>query len=165
MTDGEGEISAIECVEMKLIDTLAAERLDLSDRERRGDHAARLGIVLEPIETMPQPFGDLRPTSLGKAQHLRKTRDRQNTRHQAGANAGGRTAIAETQEHIGVEKELRDGAIGASVDLGLEIVQVEGRAGRLGMTFRKCRHGDLEIGDALEAAYQVDGVGKASGMG
>ena len=70
---------------MKLIDPFAHERLDLPDGDGGGDHAARVGILFQPVEALPQPVRHRCPAARGEAQHLRKTRDRQDAGHQAGA--------------------------------------------------------------------------------
>ena len=51
---------------------------------------------------------------------------------------------------IVVEEELRDGAARASVDLGLEGVNVRGERGSFRMLFGIGRGRDLEIGDLLD---------------
>src|ERR1700689_5692171 len=127
MADRVGQVGAIQGVEVKLINSLARQRLHLLDRNGRGNHATRIGIVLEPVKAQPQPVRYRGAAALGKAQHVREACDRQNSWHQARLDTGGGTTAAKAQVHGGVEEELRNRAVGARVELGLEIVQVERR--------------------------------------
>src|ERR1700690_2460272 len=110
MTDREGQVGAVQGVEMELMDSLAYQSLDLADRERRGDHAPGVRILLEPLEARAQPVRHERTATLREAQHLRHARDRQDAGDEAGRDPGGGAAVAEAQEHRSVEEELRDGA-------------------------------------------------------
>ena len=47
--------------------------------------------------------------------------------HDLDVEAGRRGFVAETEEAVGREEELRDRAVGAGVDLALQILEVERR--------------------------------------
>jgi hypothetical protein len=161
MAERVAQLGAVQRVEMEFFHAVLLQLLHLFDRHRRGDQAARLGIVVQAVEAMRQPVGHARATAPRHAQHLRKTRDRQDARHDAGLDAGRGTAIPEAQEQAGVEEELRDGAIGAGVDLGSEIHQLEVRIGRFRMRLGIGGYGNLEIGHRLQTFHQVDRVREA----
>src|SRR3984957_18559473 len=117
MTDRIGKLGAIQGVEMKLLHTVLAQALHLFDRHIRGDHASRLGIIIQSVEALPQPQRHGCAAALGEAQQLGEARDRQDAGHQRHANARGRAAVAIAQEHIGIEEELSDGSPGGRIDL------------------------------------------------
>ena len=80
-------------------------------------------------------------------------------------DAGCRGAVAEAQEVVGFEEELGDAAVGAGIDLALEVVEVGLGVGRIGMLFGIARDADLEVADLLQAGHQLGGIGVAAGMG
>ncbi len=164
MADGIRQLGAVQRVEVKLIDTVLAKPLHLLDRHMSGDHAAGLGIFIETLEASAQPVRNGRAAALGKSQHLRKSGDRQNPRNDARGNTGGCAAIAIAQEHLRIEKELRDGAGGARIDLALEVGQVGLDAARFRMAFRIRSHRNLELTGALQAAHQVRCVCEPAGV-
>src|ERR1700722_9157975 len=90
MADGIGEFGAIQGIEMKLFDPMLAQALYLLDGHIRGNQAAGLRIVLQPVEALPQPHRHRRAATLGKAQQLREARDRQNAGHHPAGEAEGR---------------------------------------------------------------------------
>ena len=113
----------------------------------------------------PHPGRDRGAARRGHALQLREIRDRQYPRHDRHLDAGGAGAVAEAQEHIDVEKELRDRAAGAGVELRLQIIEiVAGAAGRR-MGFGIGRDADLEIGDLFQSCDQIGRVGIASRVG
>ena len=67
VTNGEGQLGAIQRVEMKFIDVLFLEQLHLFYSHAGCDEFARLGIVVEPVETLLQPFRHAGTTLLGTA--------------------------------------------------------------------------------------------------
>src|SRR5690606_40679513 len=57
------------------------ERLDLFDGNRSGNHAPRVRVVIEAVETIHEPFRNGSAAALRHPEHLRKARDRQNAGH------------------------------------------------------------------------------------
>src|SRR5687768_18075393 len=130
---------------MEMLDAVTLQMLHLLDRDGRGNQSARIGIIVEPVETMREPVRDARAATLRHPQHLRETRDRQDAGHDRRLNASGRTLISKTQEYVRIEKELRDRARRTGVELRLQIVELEARARRFGMYFGIGGDGDFEI--------------------
>src|SRR6187399_1619960 len=81
VTDGVGQLGAVQRVEVELLDAVTLQRVHLLDGHRGGDQLARVGVVLEAIEAMLQPLGDRGAATLGKPGDLREARDRQDSRH------------------------------------------------------------------------------------
>ncbi len=61
--------------------------------------------------------------------------------------------------------ELGDDAVGAGIDLGLEVVDVGLERRALGMLLGIAGDGDLEVADPLQAGHEIGGVDVAAGMG
>src|SRR6188768_1558305 len=55
VADGVGELGAVQCVEMELVDSVLLQLVHLLDGDRGRDQLARLGIVVESVEAMLQP--------------------------------------------------------------------------------------------------------------
>src|SRR5512145_1613392 len=125
MADGVGELGTVQRVEVELVDPVFLQALHLIDRDTRGDQPPRIGVVVEPVEAFDEPRRNARTATLSKAEQLREARDRQDARHDLRGHAARRALVAETQEDVGVEEELRDRARRAGVDLGAQIVEVE----------------------------------------
>ena len=66
----------------------------------------------------------LAPHSRGEAPRLRDVGDRQDARHDLDVDAGRGGLVAEAEEAVGREEELGDRAVGAGVDLALQIVEI-----------------------------------------
>src|ERR1700722_14878733 len=145
MTDRVGELRAIQRVEMKLLHTVLAQALHLFDRHIGGDHAARLGLIIQSVEALPQPRRHGCAAALSEAQQLGKARDRQDAGHQRHANARRHAALAIAQKHIGIEEELRDATPRARIDLALQILQIRLDAARFRVPLRVCRHRNIEF--------------------
>src|ERR1700747_1742978 len=79
------------------------------------------------------------------ALQLRKIGDRQDAGNDRYLDACRADAIAKTQEHVGVEKELRDRAAGAGVELSLQIIEIVAWAARRWVGFGIRGDADLEI--------------------
>ena len=56
MADGEHQIGAVHRVKMEILDAVLGELLHLSGDHRGGDQLARLGIVIEAVELLFQPW-------------------------------------------------------------------------------------------------------------
>src|SRR3954451_23108188 len=116
MTDRDDQVGAIECVEMKFMHAVRMQSPALLSRERGRDEAARIRVIVKALEMRPHPGRDRGSASRGHAPELREIRNRQNSRHDRHVDAGSAGAVAETQEYIDIEKELRDRAAGAGVE-------------------------------------------------
>ena len=164
MTDGVGELGTVQGVEMKFLDAVLTQALHLLDRDVGRDHAARLRILIQSVEPAAQPLGYRRSATLRKTQHVREPRDGKNPRHDVRADPRGCAPIAIPQEHVRVEKELRDRAIGARVDFALEIFQIRLDGTGLRVSLGVGGDRDFEGCGAPQAAHQVGAEGEASGM-
>ena len=107
MTNRESEFGAVERIEVKFVDSRPSEELDLLDRDVSGYEFARLGIVVEAVESFFEPLRHGRAALFGKARQLREAGDRQYTRHDHRFDACSRTKIAKPKVHVDIEKELR----------------------------------------------------------
>ena len=93
-------------------------------RDCGGDHAARLDVVIEPLEHLGQPgrhLGLAEGGNLGDALEVRHRHDAGYDRH---VNASRGRVVAEAQEVVGIEEELGDAAVGAGIDLALQVFEV-----------------------------------------
>ncbi len=149
---------------MELLDSVLLERLDLFDGNRSRNHAPRVWVVIEAVETIHEPFRNGSAAALRHPEHLRKARDRQNAGHDRCRDARGDTAIPEAQEHIGIEEKLRDRAIRARIDLRFQILKLEGFARGFRMLLGIRCDRDFEVGNRLESLHEIDGVCEAARM-
>ena len=81
--------------------------------------------VVETLEQIVEPLGNGRAAGRCKTAGSSDVRQRQDARYNLDVDARCRRVIAEAEEAIGREKELRDRAIGARVDLALEVFEIE----------------------------------------
>ena len=79
-------------------------------------------------------------------------------------DAGGGGAVAEAEETFGGKEELADRAVGAGIDLALEMVEVGVGTGRLGMDLGIASDRNVERRDLLQARDQLGGIGIALRM-
>ena len=59
-----------------------------------------------------------------------EVRHRHDARHDRHVDAGRRRVVAEAQEIVGLEEELGDAAVGAGIDLALQVLEVGLGVGR-----------------------------------
>ena len=110
------------------------------------------------------PGRDRGPAGRRHALQLREIGDRQYAGNDRYLDAGGAGAVAEPQEHVGIEKELRDRAAGAGIELGLQIIEIVTGAARRGVRFGIGGDADLEIRHLLQACDEIGRVGIAAGV-
>ena len=96
--------------------------------DRGGNQMRRRRIVLEAFEAARQPCRHAGAGTDGKARDLLEVVDRHDARRDRHPDAGRARALEKAQVVRVVEAELGDDAIGAGVDLGLEVVDVGRRA-------------------------------------
>src|ERR1019366_5412413 len=106
----------------------------LLDGDVRRDQAARVRIIVQPVEAAPQPIGNRGAATIGEPQQLRKARDGEYPGYDVDVNTRRCAAVAVAQERVRIKKELRDGAAGAGIDFALQILHVGGDAARFRMT-------------------------------
>src|SRR3954467_4615277 len=119
MANRYNQIGAIERIEVEFMHPISMQPPALLGRERCRDEPARLRIIIESFEMRPHPGRDRGTARRGHALQLREIRDRQYPRHDRHLDTSGAGAVSEAQEHIDVEKELRDRAAGAGIELRL----------------------------------------------
>jgi hypothetical protein len=89
--------------------------------------------------------------------------------HDAGddrdADAGQFAAVAEVEEVVVVEEQLRADVVGAGVDLGLEVVHLEHAVGRGGVAFGEAGDADAEAARVGMAAALVELADEAHEVG
>ena len=161
VADRDDQVGAVERVEMELVHALGLQPAALLGGERGGDQAARVGIVVEPVEMRRHPGRDRGAAGRAELLNLGEIGDRQDARHDRHRDPGRRGAVAKSQKEIDIEKVLGDRPVGAGIDLALEIVEVVLGAFRLGMGLGIGGDADLEIGDALQPGDQIGGKGIA----
>src|SRR5262249_35673074 len=154
----------IEGIEMKLPYPVAAQLLDLLDRDRGGDQAACLGILIETVEALAQPRGNARPAGAGEFEDLRKARDREYPGNERRIDGERSATVTKAQEHPDVVEELRDGARCAGVDLALEVRKVRRRGRCLRVHLGIRRHRDVEGCERAQPGNQVGREREALGM-
>jgi hypothetical protein len=132
--------------------------------DHRGHKAARFGIGVEPVEQVGEPCGHRSTAHFREFLNLREIRHRQDARNDFVAYTARGTAVAVAQVDVGVEKILRDGAVGPCVELGLEKVDVGLGRRRIGMRFGIGAHRDVEIGDTPNTRHEIVRVGVAVGV-
>ena len=147
---------------MEFVDAVGLQAAALLGGQRGGDQPAGVGIVVEAVEMRAHPGRDRGAAGRRHALQLGEIGDRQDAGDDRHLDAGRAGAVAEAQEHVGVEKELRDRAAGAGVELGLQIVEVVAGAARRRMGFGIGGDADLEIRHLLQPGDEIGGVGIAA---
>jgi hypothetical protein len=71
-----------------------AQPLNLLDGDARRNHAPRFQIVVQAIESLPQPGWNGGAAAFGESHQLRKARDGQDPWHDLSANAGARAFVS-----------------------------------------------------------------------
>src|SRR5690242_12217227 len=160
----ERQVRAVQRIEMELVDALGIQAAAEIPRDRCGDHAASLDVVVEAVEHVGQPTRHLGAAQAGHLLDALEVRDRHDARHDRHVDAGLRRGLAEAQEVVALEEELGDAAVGAGIDLALQVLEVGIDARRIGMLLGIARDADLEVADLLQAGDQCGGIGVAAGM-
>ena len=131
MAGREGQVGAIERVEMELVDAFALQAAAEVAGHGGGDHAAGLDVVVEALEHLGQPGRHLGAAQAGHPGDALEVRHRHDAGHDRHVDAGRRGVVAEAQEIVGLEEELGDAAVGAGIDLALEVVEIGLGVGRV----------------------------------
>src|SRR5437870_4388696 len=131
MADRVAELGPVEGVEMKVADAAGVELTAQFGGDGRGDQLPSGGQIVEPFEEMAEPGGNVGPAIGGHALDPGEIGDGHDAGHDLDVQASGRNLVLEAKEAIRSEEELRDRAIGAGVDLALEIVEVGPAIGRV----------------------------------
>src|SRR5690606_41703399 len=92
--------------------------------------------LVAPLETPCEPGRNARACFHGEARDLLEIMDRHNARHDGAPDTTGARLLNEAQEALVVEKELRDDARGASIDLSFQVVEIILDRWALGMLLR-----------------------------
>ena len=151
----EDEIGAVVGVEMKFADAGASERHHLIGGGRRGDERMRFRIALQSLEAVGEPLRHARAGLFGEARDLLEIADRHDARHDRNRNAARPRLVEKAEIDVIVEKELRNGARRAGVDLRLQRVEILLDRRAFGMSFRIGRNRNLEIADGANAAHEI----------
>jgi hypothetical protein len=81
VADGEGELGAVERVEVEFLDPGGAQQPALLGGDGGCDQRAQLRVFVRPLEEAGKPVGHCRPAHPGEAFHLGVVGDRQDTGH------------------------------------------------------------------------------------
>src|SRR6185437_6627748 len=117
MADRVCQLRTIQGVEVEIAHAVALERVYLLDGDAGGDETASLRVVIEPMEPLLQPARNVGAATVGHAQHLWESRDRQDAWHDGRPQTGIGAKVAKAQEGVNVVKELRDRARRAGIQL------------------------------------------------
>jgi hypothetical protein len=129
VANGVGKLRAVECEEVEMVDTARMQLGAKFGSDGCGDELSLGRAVVEPIEHMADPCWDAGPAALGELAHALHIRHGQDAGYDLHVQPQRRSLIAETEEAIGREEELRDGASGAGIDLAPQIVEIGGAVG------------------------------------
>src|SRR5476649_778009 len=154
VTDREREVRAVQRIEVKLLDAFVAQAAAEIARDGGGDHTPCLDVLFQSLEHLGQPrrhLGTAQARHLGDALEVRDRNDAGHDRHRDAALGG---MVAEAQEIVGIEEELRDAAVGAGIDLALEIIEIALDALRVRMLLGVARDADQKVADLLEASHE-----------
>ena len=132
MADRIGKLGAIQRVEVKLAHAARIELAAQLGGDGGGDELAGGGEIVEPLEQSVHPARNGGPTGGGEGARLGDVGDGQDAGHQLRVDARGRGLVAEAEEAIGREEELGDRAVGAGVELALEMSRSAALVGELG---------------------------------
>ena len=131
--------------------------------DRGGDQLARGGKVVEPFEQVVEPCGMLAPQVWAKRRVLATFDTGRMPGTISTSMPGRRRFVAEAEEAVGREEELGDRAVGAGVDLALQIVEIELRAStKFGMDFGIGGDRNVERRDRLQPGDELGGVAIAA---
>src|SRR6185436_3765123 len=72
----ERQVRAVQRIEMELVDALGMQAPTEVAGDRGGDHAARLDVVVEPVEHGGEPARNLRPAQAGHLEDALEVGDR-----------------------------------------------------------------------------------------
>ena len=129
---------------MQVIDAILGERAAQLRCECGGQKV--LAVVADGFgEGVVKPARQWRTAALGEAFGTFPVLNGQDAGHDLLRDTCRRTGVAEPQEAVGLEEELRDRLVRARVKLGLQVVNILRHAGRVFVTVRICTHADGEI--------------------
>src|ERR1700741_4896545 len=108
MANRDNQVGSIELLEMEFMNTVRMKPPALLGGERGRNETARVRVVVEPFEMRPHPGRNRGAARRSHALQLREIRHRQNPGHNWYPDPRSTGAVAETQEYVDIEKELRD---------------------------------------------------------
>src|SRR5579864_2926776 len=164
VTDGVAQLRPIEGVEMEVTDAAGIELAAQLGGDGGSDQLACRRKVVQPLEKAVQPFGYAGAAGFREAAGLGDVRDRKDPGHDLDVHSGVGHCILEAQEAVGREEELRDRAVGAGVDLALQIVEVGLAGSRIRMDLGVSGDRNLERSNLLQAFDEGGCIGIAAGM-
>jgi two-component system sensor histidine kinase KdpD len=156
-------MTAIERVEMN---SRCAVRDQIDALRRRVGHPQlhyRLRIVAAAIKLRAQLKGQRSAARDRKALHLRRIRDRHNSRNYWNANAGGSCSFHKVPVVAVVEKELCDQKIEAFIHFPLQVIQIHRRITAFGMFLRvgSAAHAKRSAMPLFDKSSQFAGIAKS----
>ena len=114
-----------------------AARIELTaefGRDGGRNKLARRREIVEAFEQVVEPFGNGGAAACCEPARRGDVRNRQDAGHDLDVDTGGRRVVAEAEKAIGGKEKLRNRAVGAGVDLALEVLEIELPRGRIRMT-------------------------------
>jgi len=121
MADRISQLGAVQRVEVEVAHPARIKLGAQLGGDGGGDELASLGQRVQPLEQPVHPVGD-RSAALGRElAGLRDVGDRQYAGHELGVDANRGDMIAEAEEGLGREEELRDRPVRARVEAATEI--------------------------------------------
>src|SRR5579862_5950 len=149
MADRENQIGAVHGVEMKGIDAALVELLHLAGGNRGSHQLAGLGVVVEAVELLREPVRHGGARAGDEVSRLLEIVHRHDAGDDRNIDAAPADAVEIAEVEIVIEEDLRDGARGAGVDLGLQRIDVGVETRALRVLLRIGRDRDLDVGKPL----------------
>src|SRR3712207_5683880 len=124
MADGIDQVGTVHGVEVELVHATVDEVNYLLGGHGGGHELAGFHIVVETVEAGRQPSGNARTGLRGEIRRLLEVLHRHDARNDRDADAAGANPVEKAEVVIVVEEELRDGAVGAAIHLGLQRIDI-----------------------------------------
>jgi len=111
------ELCAVERVEVEVANAACIELAAQLSSDRRRNQLARRGQIVQPFEQVVEPLRNGCAATLGETTRGRDVRDWQDARDNLRLDPRRGSLVAEPEEGIRREEELRDRASRAGIDL------------------------------------------------
>ena len=153
-TGGIGQISLVQCVEVKLIEPLSAKFFDLLGQHSGSNELSRFGIVIETLIEAIEPGRDARASFCRHPAYTLDVRGRHQTGNNRHIDPVLCAGVAEPRNRAVVEAKLGNCARGPGCDLCFQQIEILFVRRRIGMPLRICRNTDFKRRKAANAFDQ-----------